>query len=185
MEESKNQSKKEEGLQGRELYEFRKHQKDRERQKEQKKESLKQAPKKVAKYFPYALGLIAIAGGIGWLVWNIANTPNLPPTTPEGHTEESPAAHIMSIPIPDTIQRHMLEHADGKGKPGIIIQYNCTKYSCASDLIAKLTELVKQYPDNVYLAPNNYDGEIILTKMGSIKTLSGFDGQAIEAFIGS
>ena len=79
----------------------------------------------------------------------------------------------------------MFEHADGKGKPGIIIQYNCQKYICEPDLVQKLTALVKQYPDNVYLAPNNYDGEIILTKLNEIKILENFDEKIIRDFIQS
>jgi len=73
--------------------------------------------------------------------------------------------------------------ADGRGKPGIIIQYNCKKYSCEPDLIQKLTELLKQYPENVYLAPNNYDGKIILTKLSRSKVLDSFDEQTIKEFI--
>jgi hypothetical protein len=133
---------------------------------------------KRAGYIVVAVAVIAL--GIRYL----SNQPNLPPTNMQGHIEESPKSHIVDAPMPDAIQRHMLEHADGKGKPGVLIQYNCKKYSCESDLIQKLTDLVKQYPNNVYLAPNDYDGKIILTKMGSIKVLDGFDEQAIKDFIG-
>ncbi len=101
----------------------------------------------------------------------------------EGHTEDMPQAHITATPIPDSMQRHMLEHADGKGKPGVIIQYNCKKYSCESDVIEKLIVLVQQYPDNVYLAPNNYDGKIILTKLGRQKILDQFNEQALKDFL--
>ncbi|MEK7110235.1 MAG: hypothetical protein AAB867_00055, partial [Patescibacteria group bacterium] len=83
----------------------------------------------------------------------------------------------------DNIQRHMLEHADGKGRPGVIIQYNCKKYACESNLVEKLTALVRQYPDNVYLGPNSYDGKIILTKLGAKKILDNFDEQAIRDFV--
>lgn len=121
--------------------------------------------------------LIALAG------WYISTRPNLPPTDTQGHIEESPQAHIVDAPIPDSIQRHMLEHADGKGKPGVLVQYNCKKYSCEPDLVNKLTNLVRQYPENVYLAPNDYDGKIILTKMGKLKVLNDFDEQAIKSFI--
>ncbi len=77
----------------------------------------------------------------------------------------------------------MLEHANGKVKPGVIIQYNCKKYYCEPDLITKLTELVKQYPENVYLAPNNYDGKIILTKLNKRQILNEFNEQVIKDFI--
>ena len=77
----------------------------------------------------------------------------------------------------------MLEHADGGSKPGVMIQYNCDDYDCSSDLIEKLTELVQQYPDNVYLAPNNYDGKIVLIMLGKREILNTFDEQAIRIFI--
>ncbi len=120
---------------------------------------------------------------IGLGLWYLSTRPNLPPTDMQGHIEESPKAHIVDAPMPDAIQRHMLEHADGKGKPSIIIQYNCKKFSCEPDLVVKLTDLVKQYPDNVYLAPNDYDGKIILTKMGKLQILDGFDEESIKKFI--
>lgn len=47
----------------------------------------------------------------------------------------------------------------------------------------KLTEIVKDYPKNIYLAPNNYDDKIILTKIGKREILDNFDEQAIRDFI--
>ncbi len=129
------------------------------------------------------LFVIATISGIVWIIVTPSKRPNLPPTTMQGHIESNPSAHIVTDPIPDPVQRHMIEHADGKDKPGVIVQYNCKKYACESDLVAKLTDLVKQYPENVYLAPSNYDGKIILTKMGEIKILENFDEQAIKDFI--
>ncbi len=130
------------------------------------------------------ISIIALfVAGVTWVIATAPSGPNLPPTTGMGHIEKNPIAHITDKPIPDPIQRHMLEHADGGGKPGIIIQYNCEKYTCAPDLIDKLTALVKQYPDNVYLAPNTYAGEIILTKEGDRLILDAFDEGKIKAFI--
>jgi hypothetical protein len=123
---------------------------------------------------------VGVIGGLGWF---IASRPNLPPTTIQGHIEQSPPSHIVSRPIPENIQKHMLEHADGRGVPGIIIQYNCDEFECESGLIARLTELVKQYPENVYLAPNNYDGKIILTKLGRLEILDSFNEEKIRDFI--
>lgn len=180
MEEPKTQKPSEGNLQGKELYELRKRQKEQARNKEGRKETLKQAPKKIAKYSIYAVIILVVVGGIGWF---ISTRPSMPPTIAQGHTENMPDAHITDTPIPDSMQRHMLEHADGKGKPGVIIQYNCKKYSCEPDLIQKLTDLVKQYPENVYLAPNNYDGKIILTKLGKREILDDFDEQTIKKFI--
>lgn len=132
--------------------------------------------------FGVILPVVIIAG----IIFLIAKAPpklKLPPITMQGHIEENPKAHILTDPMPEVIQKHMLEHADGNGKPGIIIQYNCEKYACEPDLVTKLTELVKQYPDNVYLVPSDYDGKIILTKLGEYKILENYDENAITSFI--
>lgn len=151
-----------------------------ERKKEHNKERNKQTTKNIT---TIAIAVLVVGGVVFALGWFIASRPNLPPTSMQNHIEESPPAHIVTQPIPDKIQRHMFEHADGKGKPGIIIQYNCRDFDCEAGLIQQLTDLVKQYPDNVYLAPNNYDGKIILTKLGRQKILDNFDKQVIEDFI--
>jgi len=170
----------EQELNGKEFYELRKTQKEELKKREQKKERFAETPKNIGRRFLYAVIGLGLIAGLGWF---ISTRPNLPPTTMQGHIEESPKAHIVTEPIPDNIQRHMFEHADGKGKPGVILQYNCEKYTCEPDLIEKLTALVTQYPDNVYLAPNNYDGKIILTKEGKLEILDQFDEQKIKEFI--
>ena len=154
--------------------------KEQEYGKERLKEKITTAPKKIGKYMFYAIAVVGVMSGIAWLV-SIA--PNLPPTVQENHIESAPSAHIVTTSIPDNIQRHMLEHADGSGSPGVIIQYNCSDYECEPDLVQKLTALVEEYPENVYLAPNNYDGKIILTRLGKRKVLNGFYEQIIRDFI--
>ena len=139
--------------------------------------------KKIIRRILTTLVTVAIISGIIWIIVTPSRRPNLPPTVMQGHIEVNPKAHIITEPMPDPVQRHMIEHADGGGKPGIIIQYNCEKYDCESDLVTKLTDLVKQYPDNVYLAPNIYDGKIILTKMGESMILDTFDESKIKMFI--
>lgn len=176
----KNKKLAEQKLSSKELYELRKRQKEEAKKKDRRKETLAKAPKKIGKYSLYGLIGVAVIGGLGWF---ILTRPSLPPTSMEGHIEQSPPSHIVSQPIPENIQKHMLEHADGKGAPSIIIQYNCDDFDCEPDLVQKLTELVKQYPENVYLAPNNYDGKIILTKLGKREILENFDKQAIKNFI--
>jgi plastocyanin len=160
-----------------ELYDQKKKEKDAEKQKlgSQKK------AKSTGKYFLYLIILGAILFGLYGLTKDVKR---LPPTSMQNHIEESPPSHIMDIPIPENIQKHMLEHADGNGPSGIIIQYNCDDYECEEGLVDKLTELVKEYPANVYLAPNTYDGKIILTKLGKRLVLKAFDEKAIREFIG-
>ncbi len=166
----------------------RKERRELERQKKKEDfpiEERKERNKKIIRRCVTILVTLAFIGGVVWLIKTPSTRPNLPPTVMDGHIEVNPSAHIVTEPIPDPIQRHMIEHADGKTKPGILIQYNCDKYSCEPDLITKLTDLVKQYPENVYLAPNKYDGKIILTKMGQIKILDSFDEKVIKDFIGN
>lgn len=181
MEESeKNKKFSGENLQGKELYELKKRQKEETKKEEQRKEILTEAPKKIGRYLLYGGIVIAVIGGLGWFA---TNRPSLPPISMQGHIEQSPPGHIVDKPIQENIQKHMLEHADGSGKPGIIIQYNCKDYVCEPDLIQNLKTLVEKYPDNVYLAPNNYDGKIILTKVGKSQILDAFDEQIIKKFI--
>jgi len=172
-----------EELSGKELYELKKGEKGKEREKGGRKEKASVVKKKTGKYTLYIVIAVIIIGGVIWLT---SRAPNLPPTTDQGHTETSPPSHIVTQPIADTTQRHMLEHADGDDANGlgIIIQYNCDDYDCEPELIAKLTSLVEEYPDNVYLAPNNYDGMIILTRLSRREILDSFDEQAIRDFIG-
>jgi len=176
------------GTRGKELYELERKQRERDKKEKNKqshskrrRETLNRAPKKIGKYLLYVLIIAGIVFGFRALT---RLGQNLPPTSQLGHVEISPRSHIMEAPMGEKIQKHMLEHADGEGRPGVIIQYNCKDFECSSDLVAQLTVLVERYPDNVYLAPNRYDGKIILTKEGQREILDEFDEQAIQAFIG-
>jgi len=123
-----------------------------------------------------ALGLLVILSG--------CNVQKLPPTGMQGHIEQNPISHILDKPMIEPIQKHMLEHADGVegAKGGVIVQYNCDDYQCESDLIEKLTTIAEEF-DYVYLAPNDYDGKIILTKLSRIEVLDEFDEGKIRDFI--
>jgi len=108
----------------------------------------------------------------------------LPPKSSQGHIESSPPSHIIDQPMGATIQMHMLEHADGGGPPGVIINYNCDDFKCESDLIVQLTEIAQQYSEFVYLAP--YPGmteKLVTTKEGKIKIYDSFDKDALVSFI--
>ncbi|MCH7828478.1 hypothetical protein IH982_01250 [Patescibacteria group bacterium] len=154
--------------------------------KQRKREERQQgrSQEKMKKIITIAVIILVVGGGIFALGWFFSTGPSLPPTSQLNHSELSPPAHIVTSPIPAAIQKHMLEHADGGGKPGVIIQYNCEDFACEQDLVDNLTELVKRYPANVYLAPNNYDGKIILTKLGRRQILEEFNQRTIEDFIG-
>jgi hypothetical protein len=153
-----------------------KQRKHEERKKEQRNRKMKKARNA-------ATIVLFVSGGIFALGWYVVSRPSLPPISTQNHSEQSPPSHIVSRPIPDAIQRHMLEHADGRGAPGVIIQYNCNDFDCEPDLIQKLVAVAELYADRVYLASNNNDGKIILTKLGQRKILDVFDEQAIRIFI--
>ena len=132
------------------------------------------------------LGLVVVILGVvaaGVALW-LSRQTVLPPTTMENHVEVSPRAHILSEPMPVEIQKHMLEHADGGGPPGVIVQYNCQKFTCPPTLVDALTRIAKDYPAFVYLAPNpTMDARIALTRLGRILVLEEADADRIRRFI--
>ncbi len=86
--------------------------------------------------------------------------------------------------MPLSMQKHMLEHADGQGPPGVIINYNCEDFECEPDLIDKLKAIAQDYPEFVYLAPfPNMSAKIAITRRGAIEVLDEFDEERIRRFI--
>jgi hypothetical protein len=129
------------------------------------------------------VGLLA-AVGAGWLGYSIATAKRLPPTSIADHVEQSPPGHILTTPMPIAIQKHMLEHADGGGRPGVIINYNCVKFRCAEGLVDRLAGMVRAYPEFVYLAPfPDMDVKIAVTRLGKILVLDEVEEARIRAFI--
>jgi hypothetical protein len=124
----------------------------------------------------------AVGGAVAWF-WSRGE---LPPTSMANHVEVNPPGHILTEPMPIPIQKHMLEHADGihGGPQGVIIQYNCKKFSCPGKLVENLTLVARRYPSSVYLAPNyTMDARIALTREGQILVLEQYDPEKIERFI--
>ena len=129
------------------------------------------------------LGLIA-ATGLGWLGYSVATARRLPPTSMTDHVEASPAGHILTEPMPLAIQKHMLEHADGGGPPGVIINYNCTKFRCPDGMVDRLAAIARAYPAFVYLAPYpEMDVKIAVTRLGKILVADDVDEGRIRGFI--
>lgn len=161
----------------------------RERRKQRKQRELaerkrQERRKRIKRQILSAGGILIVGGGVWGFIWLSRNIPTFPPTNIEGHIEAVPESHILSEPMPENIQKHMLEHADGSGPPGVIIHYNCVAFACEEDLVEKLKQFVDRYPENVYLAPGpRYDGKIILTKYRNREVLEEFDEERIEAFI--
>lgn len=130
-------------------------------------------------------GLVLVVIGLGfWGYRAVQGVKVYPPTDVSGHSEGVPPSHILTEPMSLGIHKHMLEHADGKGPPGVIINYNCEDFDCEPDLIERLTAIVQEYPDRVYLAPfPGMDAKIALTRFGEQEILDSFDEQRIRAFI--
>ncbi len=145
-------------------------------------------PKKILpirKIRNWSLFIVAFVVIIVLIVWSISSIERLPPIDMDGHVESNPVSHILKEPMPIAIQKHMLEHADGKegGRAGVIINYNCKDYECESDLIGNLETFATKY-DYVYVAPfKGMNTKIALTKLGKIDVMEEFNNETIERFI--
>ncbi len=138
----------------------------------------------------WIIGLVAIAVLLGGgLLVAASRTGGVkgayyPPTDIRGHTENVPPSHILSSPMPLSVHKHMLEHADGSGPPGVIINYNCEDFECAPDLVDRLAAIVNDYPDNVYLAPfPNMSAKIVVSRYQRRLVLDEYDEEKIREFI--
>lgn len=129
--------------------------------------------------------VLIIIFGVYWMVQSSSNARSLPPTTMQGHIEAVPGSHILKKPMAINIQKHMLEHIDGKEGVGgsTIINYDCRNFECEIGLIEKLENFAIKY-DYVYVAPfKNMEVKIALTKLGRIETLDEYDERKIEIFV--
>ena len=137
--------------------------------------------KKIRNWVIFAVVLGLIFYGI---FWSFSSVKTLPPTDAQGHIEQSPDSHVLKEPMLLVIQKHMLEHADGAGPPGVIINYNCKDYNCGEELIENLEGFAEEFPANVYVAPfKDMDAKIVLTKQNGIEILEEYDEEKIRNFI--
>lgn len=129
---------------------------------------------------------MALAGGY-WLVASLGGSPSLPPTgVMAGHPETFPPRRVMSEPIDERVQSHVIEHGSHApgAKPGVIISYNCDRFACEPELVDRLSRIVERYPDGVYLAPYpRMRAKIALTTLGKSETLDELNEARINAFI--
>ena len=140
-------------------------------------------PKKVKTMINWAVFLIIVAL-LFWGVTALVSGNSLPPTDQAGHIEQSPSSHVLKSPMDIRIQRHMLEHADGTGSLGVIINYDCQTYDCESGLITNLEAFASKYPEFVYVAPyKKMAAKIAVTRQGKILTLDSYDEEKIDDFI--
>jgi len=149
--------------------------------KEEEKAIIKPASKKKIRNWIIFLAILAITI---YGVSSLGSSKNLPPSDQANHVEQNPPSHILKVPMQIKVQRHMLEHADGVGPPGVIINYDCKNYECESDLIQKLESFATKYAEFVYVAPfKDMAAKIVLTRQGSLKTLDEYDEEKIDDFI--
>lgn len=138
---------------------------------------------------PWTLLVVGVVLAVGFIILALrAGTGTAgtyyPPTDIAGHAESVPPTHILSRPMPLSIFKHMLEHADGSGPPGVIISYNCEDYECEPDLVDRLRTIAEDYPTFVYLAPfPGMTTKIAVTRRGDQIILDTFDEERIRAFI--
>ena len=142
-------------------------------------------PLPIKKIRNWSIFLVIIGLIIFGIFWGISSIERLPPTDMQGHIESSPSSHVLKKPIPINIQKHMLEHVDGKEgeRGGVIINYNCKDYQCEDDMIGKLETFALEF-DYVYVAPfKGMDAKIAITKLGKIEILEEYDKAQIKNFI--
>lgn len=128
---------------------------------------------------------VILLGAVG-IYWLFSSTTQgfkiYPPTDIAGHVEQYPRERISREPISVAVQKHILEHTPNE-VPGVIIQYNCKKFTCEPDLIDNLREIAQSH-DHVYLAPYpQMDAKIALTAFGKLEILDEYDEQKIREFI--
>ncbi len=78
-----------------------------------------------------------------------------------------------------------MERGGGHHRTGsMLVQYNCLDYQCAPEFVDRLTEIVRSYLPQVYLAPYpGMDAKLALAAPGKLLTLKTFDEDKIHEFI--
>lgn len=142
----------------------------------------KKFSKSLARFVPF-LVLTILLFSLTFFFAKLINIKTLPPIDTINHVEDIPPLHIMKRPMKIEVQKHMLEHADGFGQPGVIINYDCKNYSCSDNLVQHLENFALKY-SFVYVVPwRNMKAKIVLTRLGKRLILDSYDAEKIENFI--
>ena len=122
---------------------------------------------------------------IGGIVLYGITRKELPPTGfGPNHSESLPTRQISTSPIPRPIQEHVMERNLTHPAGRMLVEYNCADYECEPDLVERLTEIVRSYPPEVYMAPYpGMDAKIALAAPGRLLTLETLDEDRIREFI--
>lgn len=147
---------------------------------------------KRARFGNFRRVLMTLAGGLvvvavisgGLFLWAI-NQKELPPTEfGPSHSEGLPPQQINTLPVPRPIQEHVMERGGNHRIGNTLVQYNCLKYECESGMSDRLAEIVRDFPQNVFLAPYpGMDSKIALTAPGRRLLLDTLDEGKIRKFI--
>ncbi len=79
-----------------------------------------------------------------------------------------------------------MERQASHERGSMLVQYNCVQYQCEPDLVERLTQIVRDFPPYVYLAPYpTMDAKIALAAPGRLMTLETLDEGKIREFISS
>ncbi|MCH7745296.1 MAG: hypothetical protein IIC84_04400 [Chloroflexi bacterium] len=129
------------------------------------------------------LAVVAVISG-GLYLWAI-NQKELPPTEfGPNHLESFPPQQINTLPVPRLIQEHVMERGGDHRTGSMLVQYNCVEYECEPDTPGMLAEIVRDYPENVFLAPYpDMDAQIALTAPGRRLLLDTLDEGKIREFL--
>ncbi len=100
---------------------------------------------------------------------------NSTPPTSGWHYEDPAPWGASTVPIPDEVQIHNLEHG------GIMIQYNCPE-GCP-EIVQKLTDISSGYKHTIVAPYPSMDAKIALTAWGWIDKFNDFDESRILGFI--
>lgn len=145
----------------------------------------RQRVRRIARRWGLSLALgVTLVGGGAFVVIRAATAKVYPPTGMQDHVESYPSCRICPAPIPEPVQRHILEHREPGGhgdRPGVLVQYSC---SPCPDVVAALTRIVERQPRGVYLAPYpRMSPTIALTTLGRVEAMDHVDEARIVAFI--
>ena len=77
-----------------------------------------------------------------------------------------------------------MERGGSHRKGSMLVEYNCADYQCEPELVERITEIVRSYPPQVYLAPYpGMDAKIALAAPGRMLTLETLDEDRVREFI--
>ena len=154
----------------------RRQQAQRARRQQKKAEQLKRRLKIIG------VSLAIVLVGVGGVLLFSGQAKLYPPISSAGHIETWPAQRISTVPIPLPVQAHIIEHIPG-GTHGVLLEYNCTRFKCKSDLVTKLTTIAERY-SYIYLAPYPQMGaKIALAARNRRLVLNQYDKAKIIAFL--